>query len=236
MTKKKPGAPRGRPPVPIERDPQRFQIACIWAFLGFGLGRDGRWFPRGRFGRRLSGRGDRRRVSGRQYWEWFSWCCDRSRFPRRHRWRRLPRRRDRRLPRGCGSRSLRSRRDRRPRLPRPSGRQRRSRCGFPWRPGLGWLGIAARRSRVRLGLLRLSLLLIVLFGSVRRLGRLYLGQHLLLRRLANLSSFQPPAWCPRRRSLQPGIAAIVANASRSRPPRLRTARCPDACGASAGYR
>jgi hypothetical protein len=49
MTKKKPGAPRGRPPVPIERDPQRFQIACIWAFLGFGLGRDGRWFPRGRF-------------------------------------------------------------------------------------------------------------------------------------------------------------------------------------------
>jgi hypothetical protein len=38
MTKKKPGAPRGRPPVPIERDPLRFQIACIWAFLGFGLG------------------------------------------------------------------------------------------------------------------------------------------------------------------------------------------------------
>jgi hypothetical protein len=29
---------RGRPPVPIERHPQRFEIACIWAFLGFGLG------------------------------------------------------------------------------------------------------------------------------------------------------------------------------------------------------
>jgi hypothetical protein len=29
---------RGRPPVPIEQDPQRFEIACIWAFLGFGLG------------------------------------------------------------------------------------------------------------------------------------------------------------------------------------------------------
>ena len=29
---------RGRPPVPIERDSQRFEIACIWAFLGFGLG------------------------------------------------------------------------------------------------------------------------------------------------------------------------------------------------------
>ncbi len=29
---------RGRPRVPIERDPQRFEIACIWAFLGFGLG------------------------------------------------------------------------------------------------------------------------------------------------------------------------------------------------------
>ena len=28
----------GRPPVPIERDSQRFEIACIWAFLGFGLG------------------------------------------------------------------------------------------------------------------------------------------------------------------------------------------------------
>ena len=28
----------GRPPVPIDRHPQRFEIACIWAFLGFGLG------------------------------------------------------------------------------------------------------------------------------------------------------------------------------------------------------
>jgi hypothetical protein len=40
-TKKKPNAKRGRPPgtsVPIERHPQRFEIACIWAFLGFGLG------------------------------------------------------------------------------------------------------------------------------------------------------------------------------------------------------
>jgi len=40
-TKKKPGAKPGRPPgqaVPIERHPQRFEIACIWAFLGFGLG------------------------------------------------------------------------------------------------------------------------------------------------------------------------------------------------------
>jgi hypothetical protein len=38
MTKRNPGASRGRPPVPIERDPQRFEIACIWAFLGFGVG------------------------------------------------------------------------------------------------------------------------------------------------------------------------------------------------------
>ena len=29
---------RGRPPVPIERDPQRFEIAAWWAFLGFGIG------------------------------------------------------------------------------------------------------------------------------------------------------------------------------------------------------
>jgi hypothetical protein len=29
---------RGRRPALIERDPQRFEIACIWAFLGFGLG------------------------------------------------------------------------------------------------------------------------------------------------------------------------------------------------------
>jgi hypothetical protein len=29
---------RGRPPVSIERHPQRFEIACIWAFLGFGAG------------------------------------------------------------------------------------------------------------------------------------------------------------------------------------------------------
>jgi hypothetical protein len=37
--KKKPGAEPGRPPIPIERHPQRFEIACIWAFfLGFGLG------------------------------------------------------------------------------------------------------------------------------------------------------------------------------------------------------
>jgi hypothetical protein len=28
----------GRPPVPIERHPQRYEIACIWAFLGFGAG------------------------------------------------------------------------------------------------------------------------------------------------------------------------------------------------------
>ena len=38
MTKKKPDAKHGRPPVPIEQNPQRFEIACIWAFLGFGLG------------------------------------------------------------------------------------------------------------------------------------------------------------------------------------------------------
>jgi hypothetical protein len=38
MTKRKPGAKRGRQPVPIEEDPQRFEIACIWAFLGFGCG------------------------------------------------------------------------------------------------------------------------------------------------------------------------------------------------------
>lgn len=29
---------RGRPPVPIEQRPQRFEIACWWAFLGFGIG------------------------------------------------------------------------------------------------------------------------------------------------------------------------------------------------------
>ena len=43
------------------------------------------------------------------------------------------------------------------------------------------LGSTARRSRVRLGLLRL---LILLLGSVRRLGRLHLGGRLLLRWLA----------------------------------------------------
>src|SRR4051812_49359804 len=32
------GAAPGRQPVPIERHPQRFEIACIWAFLAFGLG------------------------------------------------------------------------------------------------------------------------------------------------------------------------------------------------------
>ena len=30
---------RGRPPVPIERDPQRFEIACWWAFTKMGLGK-----------------------------------------------------------------------------------------------------------------------------------------------------------------------------------------------------
>jgi hypothetical protein len=34
----KTGAKRGRPPVPIERDPQRFEIACWWAFTESGLG------------------------------------------------------------------------------------------------------------------------------------------------------------------------------------------------------
>jgi hypothetical protein len=29
---------RGRPPVPIERDPQRFEIACWWAFHEMGCG------------------------------------------------------------------------------------------------------------------------------------------------------------------------------------------------------
>jgi hypothetical protein len=29
---------RGRPPVPIERDPKRFEIACWWAFTESGLG------------------------------------------------------------------------------------------------------------------------------------------------------------------------------------------------------
>ena len=29
----------GRPPVPIERDPQRFEIACWWAFHEMGLGK-----------------------------------------------------------------------------------------------------------------------------------------------------------------------------------------------------
>jgi len=29
----------GRPPVPIERDPQHFEIACWWAFHEMGLGK-----------------------------------------------------------------------------------------------------------------------------------------------------------------------------------------------------
>jgi hypothetical protein len=37
MTKRKPDAKRGRPPTSIKGHPQRFEIACIWAFLGFGL-------------------------------------------------------------------------------------------------------------------------------------------------------------------------------------------------------
>ena len=37
MTKKKPDASRGRPPVPIERHPERFEIACWRAFTGMGL-------------------------------------------------------------------------------------------------------------------------------------------------------------------------------------------------------
>jgi hypothetical protein len=38
-TKRKPGAKRGGSrPAPIERHPRRFEIACIWAFLGFGVG------------------------------------------------------------------------------------------------------------------------------------------------------------------------------------------------------
>jgi hypothetical protein len=32
-------ASRGRPPVPIERDPQRFEIACWWAFIEMGFGK-----------------------------------------------------------------------------------------------------------------------------------------------------------------------------------------------------
>jgi hypothetical protein len=31
--------PRGRPPAAIERDPQRFEIACWWAFTEMGLGK-----------------------------------------------------------------------------------------------------------------------------------------------------------------------------------------------------
>jgi len=46
------------------------------------------------------------------------------------------------------------------------------------------LGIAARRSRLALGILRLSLLLIVLFRPVCGVGRLHMGEHLLLSRLA----------------------------------------------------
>jgi len=34
-----PNPRRGRPPVPIERDPQRFEIACWWAFTEMGLGK-----------------------------------------------------------------------------------------------------------------------------------------------------------------------------------------------------
>jgi hypothetical protein len=37
MTKKKPGARRGRPPVPIERDPDRFKLACWRAFYADGF-------------------------------------------------------------------------------------------------------------------------------------------------------------------------------------------------------
>jgi hypothetical protein len=39
VTKKKPGAKRGRPPVPIERDKQKFEIACCLAFVGTGFGK-----------------------------------------------------------------------------------------------------------------------------------------------------------------------------------------------------
>ena len=38
MTKKKPDALRGRPPVRIEQDPQRFEIAAWWAFHEDGCG------------------------------------------------------------------------------------------------------------------------------------------------------------------------------------------------------
>ena len=37
MTKKKPNASRGRPPVPIERHPERFEIACWRAFTEMRL-------------------------------------------------------------------------------------------------------------------------------------------------------------------------------------------------------
>jgi hypothetical protein len=39
-TKRKPGAKRGRPKgavIPIERDEQKFEIACWWAFVGMGF-------------------------------------------------------------------------------------------------------------------------------------------------------------------------------------------------------
>jgi hypothetical protein len=38
MTKKMHNAGRGRPPVPIVHHPQRFEIACFWALVGFGFG------------------------------------------------------------------------------------------------------------------------------------------------------------------------------------------------------
>ena len=33
------GMKPGRPSVPIEDDPQRFEIACWWAFTEMGLGK-----------------------------------------------------------------------------------------------------------------------------------------------------------------------------------------------------
>ena len=121
---------------------------------------------------------------------------------------RLPRPRDRRLPRRCNYQSrVPWRRDRRPRLPRPSGGQRRSRGCLPWR-GLGLaqrLG-SAPRSRSRVGLRLLLLLVRVLLGPLRRLEWLHLGEHLLLRWLAIETPRRGPP-------VQPGgfcISAVTA--------------------------
>ena len=112
---------------------------------------------------------------------------------------------------GAIQRRLPWRRDRRPRLPRPSvGEASRGRLRWWWLSSRLGLGSAARRCRIGLGLLRLSLLLLVLLGSLRRMGRLHLGQHLRLSQIAIRTALNVlHGRCPRCRPfpfLVPGTA------------------------------